>query len=118
MTIIERRMFIGMDHGNYKGTDLYKEQYDFLVDWLNNFERIETIRLAHNLKSIVEKHFFYISCDDMHTVMKEAGILGDRWSHNISKKALNQFTDSTPKRPWFQDEMEMLEYVANFERGE
>lgn len=77
----------------YKNTNLTEAKFNFLVDWCNGLDRIQTPRPSDNLKGIVEGLFFYISGKDMHIVMNAAGIKGDRWNHNISAKQLKKLQE-------------------------
>jgi hypothetical protein len=103
-----------MKNGDYKGTWLYKEQYDFIYDWLNTLEQNKHIRQKpRNLKLFCEKYFFYIAGDDLHQIMKEVGIKGDRWFHNVSINDLKKIETmlNERKRPWYQNEKELFEEI-------
>ena len=99
--------------GDYKGTILYKEQYDFIYDWLSMMSKNKRV-IRHefnkaNLKLFCERYFFYIRGDDMNQIMNEVeGVKGDRWQHNISLKHLRQLEKELDKRQWYQDEHDLI----------
>lgn len=92
----------------YQGTDLTKEQFEFLVNWCNGLKRIKKPRESYNLKLLVEYLFFYISGHDMHAVMNAAGIEGDRWEHNISAKHLKKIRSEHSLRTRYKTVEERL----------
>ncbi|PIC75036.1 hypothetical protein [Sporosarcina sp. P17b] len=97
----------------YKNTNLTKDQFDFLVNWCNGLQRIQKPRSSENLKLMVEYLFFYISGNDMNMVMKETGIKGDRWVHNISAKQIKRIRSMHNRRGWHQsleERMKELDY--------
>jgi len=103
-----------MKQGNYKETSLFKEQYDFIYDWLNTMNKNKNISTQSyaNLKLFCERYFFYICGDDMHQIMKQVeGLKGDRWNHNISVKHLKELEKGLEKRPFYLDEIDMLNRI-------
>lgn len=97
----------------YKSTDLSEDQFNFLVDWCNGLQRIKNTRSSDNLKILVEHLFFYISGDDMHVVMKAAGIKGDRWNHNVSAKHIKKIRQNNSRRGWYntiEERLQQLDY--------
>lgn len=103
-----------MGHGDYKGTWLFKEQYDFIYDWLSIMNKNKSISTQGyaNLKLFCERYFFYIRGDDMHQIMEVVeGLKGDRWNHNISVKHLKEIEKALEEKSIYQDEKDISKRI-------
>ncbi|MFB3164743.1 hypothetical protein ABLO26_25615 [Neobacillus sp. 179-J 1A1 HS] len=68
--------------------ELSHESRKFLIDWMGCMFLNDKVRKSYNMKQIVEGLFGYISGQEIEDIMKEAGVKGDRFEHNVSKESI------------------------------